>query len=98
MCSTVSELTGASSRSNTRAAPEAVLTIEPVLAEMPEAQLISLEDADGKTEGEQGLGDEAEELVELNDEVLDDTSLIEEREQEDAGDEIEEENDVEEGS
>jgi uncharacterized protein (TIGR02300 family) len=94
MCSRVFELTGASSRSNTRAAPGAVLTIEPVLAEIPEAQLISLEDADGKTEGEQGR-DEAEELVELNDEVLDDTSLIEENEQEDAGDEIEEENDVE---
>jgi hypothetical protein len=72
--------------------------IEPVLAETPEKRLISLEDADGKTEGERGLGDEAEELVELNDEVLDDTSLIEESEQEDAGDHIGEENDVEEGS
>jgi uncharacterized protein (TIGR02300 family) len=88
MCNRVFELTGASSRSNTRAAPGAVLTIEPVLAEIPEAQLISLEDADGKTEGEQGLGDEAEELGELNDEVLDDTSSIEESEQEDAGDDV----------
>ena len=88
MCSGVFEPTGASSLSNTRAGPGAVLTIEPVLAEIPEAQLISLEDTDGKTEGEQGLGDEAEDVVEPDDEALNGVALIEESEQEDAGDDI----------
>jgi hypothetical protein len=70
---------------------------EPVVAET-EAQLVSLEDADAETEGEQRPGDEVEGVVEPNDEVLDDVALIEESEREDDGDDIEEENDVEDGN
>jgi uncharacterized protein (TIGR02300 family) len=92
-CGGVFETTGASPRSSTKAAPEAVPKVEPVLAEIPEAQLVSLEEDD--PEGEQGLGAAAE----LEDVVaLDDAALIEESEQEDAGDDIEEENDVEDGN
>jgi hypothetical protein len=60
--------------------------------------LVSLEDADAETEGEQRPGDEVEGVVEPNDEVLDDVALIEESEREDDGDDIEEENDVEDGN
>jgi uncharacterized protein (TIGR02300 family) len=97
-CGRVVETTGASPRSNTKAGSEAVPKVEPVLAEIPEAQLVSLEDAFAETKGEQGLDDEAEDVVEPNDEVLDDVALIEESEQEDVGDDIEEENDVEDGN
>jgi len=57
-CGGVFETTGASPRSSTKAAPEAVPKVEPVLAEIPEAQLVSLEEDD--PEGEQGLGAAAE--------------------------------------
>jgi uncharacterized protein (TIGR02300 family) len=97
-CGGVFEATGASSRSSTKAAPEAVLEVEPVVAEIPEAQLVSLKEADAETEGEQGLGNEAEDGVEPNDEVLDEEALIEESEHEDDGDGIEGENDVEDGN
>jgi uncharacterized protein (TIGR02300 family) len=96
-CDRAFETTGASPRSGTKAAREAVPQVEPVVAEIPEAQLVSLEDADAETEGEQRRGDEAEDVVEPNDDILDDRSLIEESEQEEAGDDIEE-NDIEEGN
>jgi hypothetical protein len=71
--------------------------VQPVLAEIPEAQLVSLEEDD--PEGEQGLGAAAElEDVVAPDDALDDVALIEESEQEDAGDDIERENDVEDGN
>jgi uncharacterized protein (TIGR02300 family) len=96
-CGSVFETTRASPRSNTKAAPEAVPKVQPVLAEIPEAQLVSLEEDD--PEGEQGLGAAAElEDVVAPDDALDDVALIEESEQEDAGDDIERENDVEDGN
>jgi uncharacterized protein (TIGR02300 family) len=94
-CGRAFETTGASLRSSTKAAPEAVPKVQPVLAEIPEAQLVSLEEDD--PEGEQGLGAAAElEDVVAPDDALDDVALIEESEQEDAGDDIKRENDVEE--
>jgi uncharacterized protein (TIGR02300 family) len=96
-CDSVFETTGANPRSSTKAAPAAEPKVEPVLAEIPEAQLVSLEEDD--PEGEQGLGAAAElEDVVAPDDALDDAALIEESEQEDAGDDIEEENDVEDGN
>ena len=97
-CTRVFEAVQASSRWRAGAARAPVGEVEPVLAEIPEAQLVSLEDADAETEGEQGLGNEAEDGVEPNDEVLDEEALIEESEHEDDGDGIEGENDVEDGN
>jgi uncharacterized protein (TIGR02300 family) len=97
-CSRVFEAVQASSRWRAGAARAPVGEVEPVLAEIPEAQLVSLEDADAETESEQGLGNEAEDGVEPNDEVLDDVALIEESEHEDDGDDIVEQNDVEDGN
>jgi uncharacterized protein (TIGR02300 family) len=71
---------------------------EPVVAEIPGAQLISLEDADAETEGEHGFDDGAEDVVEPDDEALNGVALIEESEHEDDGDDIEQENDVEDGN
>jgi uncharacterized protein (TIGR02300 family) len=86
-CGRVVETMGAGPRSSTKAAPEAVPKVEPVLAEISEAQLVSLEEDD--PEGEQGLGAAAElEDVVAPDDALDDAALIEESEQEDAGDDI----------
>jgi hypothetical protein len=64
-----------------------VLRVEPVLAEIPEAPLVSLEEDD--PEGEQGPGaaPELEDVI-APDDALDDATLIEESEQEDAGDDI----------
>jgi hypothetical protein len=98
MCSGVFEAVQSSSRWRAEAARAPVGEVEPVLAEIPEAQLVSLEDADAETEGEQRPGDEVEGVIEPNDEVLDDVALIKESEHEDDGDDIEEENDVEDGN
>jgi uncharacterized protein (TIGR02300 family) len=85
-CGRAFETTGASPRSGTKAAREAVPQVEPVLAEIPEAQLVSLEEDDP---GEEGLGAAAElEDVVAPDDALDDVALIEESEQEDDGDDI----------
>jgi uncharacterized protein (TIGR02300 family) len=96
-CGRVVETAGASPRSNTKAGSEAVPKVEPVLTEIPEARLVSPEDADAETEGEHGLGNGAEDVVEPDEEALNGVALIEESEQEDAGDHIDEENDIEEG-
>jgi uncharacterized protein (TIGR02300 family) len=87
-CGSVFETTGAGPR---EAASEAVPEVEPVLAENLEGQLVSLEEDD--PEGEQGTGAAAElEGVvapdDALDDALDDAALIEESEQEDAGDDV----------
>jgi uncharacterized protein (TIGR02300 family) len=67
-----------------RAAPREV---EPVVAETPEAEFVSLEEADAEAQGKKKAGGEAaegEEDVELDDdEGLDDAAFIEESEEED---------------
>jgi uncharacterized protein (TIGR02300 family) len=91
-CGRAVDAVQASSRWRAEASRAPVDEAEPVVAEIPEAQLISLEDADAETEGEHGLDDGAEDVVEPDDEALNGVALIE-----DAGDDIDEENDVEDG-
>lgn len=63
-CGRVFEAVQVSSRWRAKAARTPVGEVEPVVAEIPEAQLVSLENADAETEGEEGLGNEAEDGVE----------------------------------
>jgi uncharacterized protein (TIGR02300 family) len=68
-----------------RAAPREV---EPVVAETPEAEFVSLEEADAEAQGKKKPGEaaasEGEEDVELeDDEAMDDSTFIEESEEED---------------
>jgi uncharacterized protein (TIGR02300 family) len=90
-CGRVFEVVQVSSRWRSEASRAPADEAEPVVAET-EAQLVSLEDADAETEGEHGLDDGAEDVVERDDEALNGVALIE-----DAGDDIDEENDVEDG-
>jgi uncharacterized protein (TIGR02300 family) len=67
-----------------RAAP--VREAEPVVAETPEAEFVSLEEADAEAQGKKKPGEaaEGEEDVELeDDEAIDDATFIEESEEED---------------
>ena len=68
-----------------RAAP--VREVEPVVAETPEAEFVSLEDADAEAQGKKkpaGEGAEGDDDVELeDDEGIDDAAFIEESEEED---------------
>jgi uncharacterized protein (TIGR02300 family) len=67
-----------------RPAPEPVREVEPVMAEVSGGQLVSSEDADeAEREDRPGLGPEAEDEVEPDDNSLDDAPLIEESEEED---------------
>ena len=91
-CGRVFEVVQVSSRWRSEASRAPADEAEPVVAEIPGAQLISLEDADAETEGEHGFDDGAEDVVERDDEALNGVALIE-----DAGDDIDEENDVEDG-
>ncbi len=87
-CGAVVEAVQVSSRGGrgeaARAAPREV---EPVVAETPEAEFVSLEEADAEAQGKKKAGGEAaegEEDVELDDdEGLDDAAFIEESEEED---------------
>lgn len=67
-----------------RAAP--VREVEPVVAEAPEAEFVSLEEADAEAQGKKKPGEaaEGEDDVELeDDEAMDDATFIEESEEED---------------
>jgi uncharacterized protein (TIGR02300 family) len=89
-CGKLFEPTAVSPRFRTKATTEPVLEVEPTLIEPPEAQFISLEEADAEAQGESSL-DEApglENVAEPNDEILDDTALIEESEEDGDLDEI----------
>jgi uncharacterized protein (TIGR02300 family) len=100
-CDTVFEPVQVSSRLRVEAARAPVRDLGSVADQAPDAEFVSLEDADAETQGEPRLGSapEAEDEVEPDDESLDDTALIEESEQED-GDvtEIIPDVDIEEGN
>ena len=96
-CGRVFEVVQVSSRWRSEASRAPADEAEPVVAET-EAQLVSLEDADAETEGEHGFDDGAEDVVEPDDEALNGVALIEESEHEDDGDDIVEQNDVEDGN
>ena len=84
-CGSVFEAVQASARGRAEAARAAVREVEPVVPETPEAEFVSLEDADAEAQGKkkQGEAAEAEDEVELDDESLDDAAFIEESEEED---------------
>jgi uncharacterized protein (TIGR02300 family) len=100
-CDTVFEPVQVSSRLRVEAARAPVRDVGSVADQAPDAEFVSLEDADAETQGEPrpGPAPEAEDEVEPDDESLDDTALIEESEQED-GDvtEIIPDVDIEEGN
>ena len=94
-CGAVFEAVQVSSRGRAEARA-AAREVEPVVPETPEAEFVSLEDADAEAQGKkkQGEAAEVEDEVELDDESLDDAAFIEESEEEDSdvteiiGDEI----------
>jgi uncharacterized protein (TIGR02300 family) len=100
-CDTVFEPVQVSSRLRVEAARAPVRDVGSVADQAPDAEFVSLEDADAEAQGEprSGPAPEAEDEVEPDDESLDDTALIEESEQED-GDvtEIIPDVDIEEGN
>jgi uncharacterized protein (TIGR02300 family) len=97
-----------SSRFRAKAAPDPAPEVEPVMADVPEGQFVSLEEADAEAQREHGESEapERESVVEPDDQILDDTALIEQSEEEDGaldeitGDDvgIEEGDDVEEAN
>jgi uncharacterized protein (TIGR02300 family) len=84
-CGTVFEAVQVASRARGEAARAAAREVEPVVPETPEAEFVSLEDADAEAQGKKKTGEaaEGEEDVELDDESLDDAAFIEESEEED---------------
>jgi uncharacterized protein (TIGR02300 family) len=96
-CSAVFEPVDVNKRFHSGTASKPKSDFEPVVAEAPEAEFTSLEDADAEAgDGQRsGVVPEAEDEVEPDDESLDDAALIEESEQEDTdvsavlGDDIE---------
>ena len=83
-CGAAFEAVQATSRSRAEAVRAPVHEVEPVVAETPEAEFVSLEDADAEAQGKKpGEAVEGEEDVELDDESLDDAAFIEEAEEED---------------
>jgi uncharacterized protein (TIGR02300 family) len=96
-CNAVFEPVDVNKRFRTGTASRPKSGFEPVVTEAPEAEFISLEDADAEAGDGQRSGavPEADDEVEPDDESLDDTALIEESEQEDTdvtailGDDIE---------
>ena len=82
-CGAVFEAVQVSSRGRAEARA-AAREVEPVVPETPEAEFVSLEDADAEAQGKkQGEAAEVEDEVELDDESLDDAAFIEETEEED---------------
>jgi uncharacterized protein (TIGR02300 family) len=82
-CGAVFEAVQVSSRGRAEARA-AAREVEPVVPETPEAEFVSLEDADAEAQGKkQGEAAEVEDEVELDDESLDDAAFIEESEEED---------------
>ena len=82
-CGAVFEAVQVSSRGRAEARA-AAREVEPVVPETPEAEFVSLDDADAEAQGKkQGEAAEVEDEVELDDESLDDAAFIEESEEED---------------
>jgi uncharacterized protein (TIGR02300 family) len=87
-CDTVMELAPVAPRGGRAEAARAAAAAEEEVAvpETPEAEFVSLEEADAETEGKKVEGEViegVEEEVELEDEGLDDAPFIEEQEEED---------------
>jgi uncharacterized protein (TIGR02300 family) len=98
-CGAAFEAVQVSSRGRVEAALRGV---EPLVSEAQEAELVSLEDADEEAQGKKRPGEapEAEDVVELGVETVDDAAFIEQSEEEDAdlaeiiGGDIEKEADI----
>jgi uncharacterized protein (TIGR02300 family) len=87
-CHTVMEITVAPTRPRPEPARAAVVPVkeEAVVPETPDAEFVSLEDADAEAQGKKVAGDEAiadDDDIEIDDEPIDDAALIEETEESD---------------
>ena len=89
-CHTVMEIAAVTTRPRpepARAAAAApVKEAEAVVPETPDAEFVSLEDADAEAQGKKVAGDEAiadDDDIEIDDEPMDDAALIEETEESD---------------
>jgi uncharacterized protein (TIGR02300 family) len=84
-CHTVLQLAALTSRSRPEPARAQAAAEEAVVPETPEAEFVSLEEADAEVEGkklpEGEAVDGADEEIELEDEQLDDAAFIEEQEE-----------------
>jgi uncharacterized protein (TIGR02300 family) len=87
-CHTVMELAAAPTRPRPEPARAAVAPVkeEAVVPETPDAEFVSLEDADAEAQGKKVVGDEAiagDDDIEIDDEPVDDAALIEETDESD---------------
>jgi uncharacterized protein (TIGR02300 family) len=87
-CHTVMELAAAPTRPRPEPARAAVAPVkeEAVVPETPDAEFVSLEDADAEAQGKKVVGDDAiagDDDIEIDDEPIDDAALIEETEESD---------------
>jgi len=84
-CHTVLTLAAVTSRSRAEPARAQAAAEEVVVPETPEAEFVSLEEADAEVEGkkvpEGETADGADEEIEIEDEQLDDAAFIEEQEE-----------------
>jgi uncharacterized protein (TIGR02300 family) len=81
-CNTVLVLAPVTSRSRPEPARAQVAEEEAVVPEAPEAEFVSLEEADAEAQGKKPEGEAAEgDEIELEDEPLDDAAFIEEQEE-----------------
>jgi uncharacterized protein (TIGR02300 family) len=81
-CNTVLVLAPVTSRSRPEPARAQVVEEEAVVPETPEAEFVSLEDADAEAQGKKPEGEAAEgDEIEIEDEPLDDAAFIEEQEE-----------------
>ena len=87
-CHTVMEIAVTPTRPRPEPARAAVVPVkeEAVVPETPDAEFVSLEDADAEAQGKKVAGDEAiadDDDIEIDDEPIDDAALIEETEESD---------------
>ena len=89
-CHTVMEIAAAPTRPRPEparaAAAAAPAKVEAVVPETPDAEFVSLEDADAEAQGKKVAGDDAiagDDDIEIDDEPIDDAALIEETEESD---------------
>ena len=87
-CHTVMEIAAPPSRPRPEPARAAAVPVkeEAVVPETPDAEFVSLEDADAEAQGKKVAGDEAiadDDDIEIDDEPIDDAALIEETEESD---------------
>jgi uncharacterized protein (TIGR02300 family) len=85
-CGAVFEAVAVTARSRPEPARAAPREVEPATPESPEAEFVSLEEADAEVHGKKkpaGTPAEADEDVEIDDEGMDDDAFIEDAEEED---------------